>query len=67
VKPKRKPKKSFAIDQIENPDNIDLNHWRCLNDSVERTYSGTSCRMENVKPFACSWLASRIIGPNVFR
>jgi protein PhnA len=37
-----------CIDQIENPDNIDLNHWRCLNDSMERTYSGTSCRVENV-------------------
>ncbi|MFV8363351.1 PhnA domain-containing protein [Flavobacterium sp. ZT3P35] len=23
-----------CIDQIENPDNIDLNHWRCLNDSM---------------------------------
>ena len=22
------------IDQIENPDNVDLNHWRCLNDSM---------------------------------
>ncbi len=21
-------------DQIENPDNVDLNHWRCLNDSM---------------------------------
>jgi len=21
-------------DQIENPDNIDINHWRCLNDSM---------------------------------
>jgi len=21
-------------DQIENPDNIDVNHWRCLNDSM---------------------------------
>ena len=21
-------------DQIENPDNVDANHWRCLNDSV---------------------------------
>ncbi|MBG6111063.1 protein PhnA [Flavobacterium sp. CG_9.10] len=25
---------STCIDQIENPDNIDLNHWRCLNDSM---------------------------------
>ncbi len=23
-----------CIDQIENPDNIDANHWRCLNDSM---------------------------------
>jgi len=21
-------------DQIENPDNVDVNHWRCLNDSI---------------------------------
>ena len=23
-----------CVDQIENPDNIDPNHWRCLNDSM---------------------------------
>ncbi|SNR47271.1 phosphonoacetate hydrolase [Lutibacter agarilyticus] len=23
-----------CIDQIENPDNVDANHWRCLNDSM---------------------------------
>ena len=23
-----------CIDQIENPDNTDSNHWRCLNDSM---------------------------------
>ncbi|WP_158729466.1 MULTISPECIES: alkylphosphonate utilization protein [unclassified Flavobacterium] len=23
-----------CIDQIENPDKLDLNHWRCLNDSM---------------------------------
>ena len=23
-----------CVDQIENPDNIDVNHWRCLNDSM---------------------------------
>jgi protein PhnA len=23
-----------CIDQIENPDHVDLNHWRCLNDSM---------------------------------
>ena len=23
-----------CIDQIENPENVDLNHWRCLNDSM---------------------------------
>ena len=23
-----------CIDQIENPDKVDLNHWRCLNDSM---------------------------------
>jgi protein PhnA len=23
-----------CIDQIENPGNEDLNHWRCLNDSM---------------------------------
>ncbi len=25
---------STCIDQIENPDNTDINHWRCLNDSM---------------------------------
>ena len=25
---------STCIDQIENPDHLDLNHWRCLNDSM---------------------------------
>ncbi|KFF15641.1 PhnA domain-containing protein [Flavobacterium hydatis] len=25
---------STCVDQIENPDNVDLNHWRCLNDSM---------------------------------
>ena len=25
---------NMCIDQIENPDNVDLNHWRCLNDSM---------------------------------
>jgi protein PhnA len=25
---------STCIDQIENPDSIDVNHWRCLNDSM---------------------------------
>ncbi len=24
----------ICIDQIENPDNVDANHWRCLNDSM---------------------------------
>jgi len=23
-----------CVDQIENPDNVDVNHWRCLNDSM---------------------------------
>lgn len=23
-----------CIDQIENPANVDLNHWSCLNDSM---------------------------------
>lgn len=23
-----------CIDQIENPDNVDVNHWRCLNESM---------------------------------
>ena len=23
-----------CIDQIENPDRVDVNHWRCLNDSM---------------------------------
>ena len=27
-----------CIDQIENPDNVDLNHWRCLNDSMWSEY-----------------------------
>ena len=25
---------STCIDQIENPETVDLNHWRCLNDSM---------------------------------
>jgi len=25
---------STCVDQIENPDNVDANHWRCLNDSM---------------------------------
>jgi len=25
---------STCKDQIENPDNVDVNHWRCLNDSI---------------------------------
>jgi len=25
---------AICIDQIENPDNVDANHWRCLNDSM---------------------------------
>ena len=25
---------STCKDQIENPDNVDVNHWRCLNDSM---------------------------------
>lgn len=25
---------SICVDQIENPDNIQPNHWRCLNDSM---------------------------------
>ncbi|MBP4140243.1 PhnA domain-containing protein [Flavobacterium sp. I-SCBP12n] len=25
---------STCVDQIENPENVDLNHWRCLNDSM---------------------------------
>ncbi|WP_299106683.1 alkylphosphonate utilization protein [uncultured Tenacibaculum sp.] len=25
---------STCIDQIENPENINVNHWRCLNDSM---------------------------------
>jgi protein PhnA len=29
---------STCIDQIENPDNVDLNHWRCLNDSMWSEY-----------------------------
>ncbi len=28
---------SICSDQIENPDNIDVNHWRCLNDSMWST------------------------------
>jgi protein PhnA len=36
-----------CIDQIENPDNIDLNHWRCLNDSMWSEHTA-SCRVENV-------------------
>lgn len=30
---------SACIDQIENPDNVDLNHWRCLNDSMWSEHS----------------------------
>lgn len=29
---------STCIDQIENPDNTDANHWRCLNDSMWSEY-----------------------------
>jgi protein PhnA len=25
---------NVCVDQIENPDNVDANHWRCLNDSM---------------------------------
>ncbi|MEH6456804.1 MAG: PhnA domain protein, partial [Cocleimonas sp.] len=28
---------STCLDQIENPDNLDANHWRCLNDSMWST------------------------------
>lgn len=28
---------STCLDQIENPDNMDANHWRCLNDSMWST------------------------------
>ena len=28
---------STCLDQIENPDNVDPNHWRCLNDSMWST------------------------------
>jgi len=28
----------ICIDQIENPDNVDTNHWRCLNDSMWSEY-----------------------------
>lgn len=30
---------STCIDQIENPDNVNLNHWRCLNDSMWSEYT----------------------------
>ena len=30
---------STCIDQIENPDNVDLDHWRCLNDSMWSEHS----------------------------
>lgn len=30
---------STCIDQIENPENVDLNHWRCLNDSMWSEHS----------------------------
>ena len=30
---------NMCIDQIENPDNVDLNHWRCLNDSMWSEYT----------------------------
>ena len=30
---------STCTDQIENPDNVDINHWRCLNDSMWSEYS----------------------------
>ena len=29
-----------CIDQIENPENTDANHWRCLNDSMWSEYRG---------------------------
>ena len=39
---------STCIDQIENPDNVDLNHWRCLNDSMWSEHTAVqvvACRM----------------------
>jgi protein PhnA len=29
-----------CVDQIENPENTDANHWRCLNDSMWSEYRG---------------------------
>jgi protein PhnA len=46
-----------CIDQIENPGTEDLNHWRCLNDSMWSEHTGTSCIMENVESFAFCGLA----------
>jgi protein PhnA len=57
---------STCIDQIENPGNEDLNHWRCLNDSMWSEHTGTSCIMENVESFAFCGLP-RINRSNVFR
>ena len=31
---------STCVDQIENPENTDANHWRCLNDSMWSEYRG---------------------------
>ena len=36
-----------CIDQLENPDKVDPNHWRCLNDSMWNTEQVIAWRMLN--------------------
>jgi protein PhnA len=52
-----------CIDQIENPGTEDLNHWRCLNDSMWSEHTVVSWRMLS---HVCR-LAARINRSNVFR
>jgi hypothetical protein len=52
------------IDQIENPEKMDINLWRCLNDNAcGRAPSGSSSFLANVEQIA----QSRITRPNVPR
>jgi protein PhnA len=56
-----------CTDQIENPGNEDLNHWRCLNDSMWSEHTAVqvvSWRM--LSRCVVCWFP-RINRPNVFR
>ncbi len=57
-----------CIDQIENPDNVDLNHWRCLNDSMwNENVPVQVVAWRMLKPFARCRMATGIIRHDVFR